>query len=62
MLLCFFKMGKEKKKEQEEEEKKKEEKRIAEGLMPLEIPHLAIQVHKLIVMFTKSKAGTDSWA
>lgn len=42
--------------------KKKEEKRIGEGLMLLEILHLAIQVHKLVIMFTKSKASTDSWA
>lgn len=40
---------------------KEEEEGIAIGLMALEILHLGIQVHKLAMMFIRSKASTDSW-
>jgi len=40
---------------------KEEEEGIPCGLMPLEILHLDTQVHKFAIMFTRSKASTDSW-
>lgn len=40
---------------------KEEEEGIACGLTPLEILHLHVQVHKVAIMFTRSKASIDSW-
>jgi len=57
MLLCFFKMEKNRARVREKEE----EEGIPCGLMPLEILHLDTQVHKFAIMFTRSKASTDSW-